>query len=75
MLELMVDISRSLSRTRACRADILLWTRESWERALALWLALAFIWLDDRLYDTAEVEQRVASLMERLAEKVTGSQR
>ncbi len=38
-------------------------------------LALAFIWLDDRLYDTAEVEQRVASLMERLAEKVTGSQR
>ena len=38
-------------------------------------LALAFIWLDDRLYDTAEVEQRVASLLERLAEKVTGSQR
>lgn len=38
-------------------------------------LALAFIWLDDRLYETAEVEQRVASLLERLAEKVTGSQR
>ena len=38
-------------------------------------LALAFIWLDDRLYDTAEVEHRVASLLERLAEKVTGSQR
>lgn len=38
-------------------------------------LALAFIWLDDRLYDTAEVEQRVASLLERLAEKLTGSQR
>ena len=31
-------------------------------------LALAFIWLDDRFYDSAEVEQRVVSLLERLAE-------
>ena len=33
-------------------------------------LALAFIWLDDRLYDSTEVEQRVVSLLERLTEKM-----
>lgn len=37
-------------------------------------LALAFIWLDDRLYDSAEVEQRVVSLLERLAEKMKSSE-
>lgn len=36
-------------------------------------LALAFIWLDDRFYDSAEVEQRVVSLLERLAEKMKSS--
>ena len=36
-------------------------------------LALAFIWLDDRLYDSTEVEQRVVSLLERLAEKMKSS--
>lgn len=33
-------------------------------------MALAFIWLDDRLWDTAMVEHKVANLMQRLAEKV-----
>ena len=33
-------------------------------------VALAFIWLDDKLYDSAEVEQRVKALLERLAEKL-----
>ena len=37
-------------------------------------LALAFIWLDDRLYDSTEVEQRVVSLLERLAEKMKSSE-
>jgi ribonuclease P protein component len=37
-------------------------------------LALAFIWLDDRFYDSAEVEQRVVSLLERLAEKMKSSE-
>ena len=33
-------------------------------------VALAFIWLDDKLYDSAVVEQRVKALIERLAEKL-----
>ena len=33
-------------------------------------LALAFIWQDGRLYESAEVDQRVRSLLERLAEKL-----
>jgi ribonuclease P protein component len=33
-------------------------------------VALAFIWLDDKLYDSAVVEQRVKALLERLAEKL-----
>lgn len=33
-------------------------------------LAVAFIWLDDKLWDTAEVDVKVANLMLRLAEKV-----
>ena len=37
-------------------------------------LALAFIWLEDRLYDSTEVEQRVVSLLERLAEKTKSGQ-
>jgi ribonuclease P protein component len=37
-------------------------------------LALAFIWLDVRLYNSAEVEQRVVSLLERLAEKMKSSE-
>ena len=38
-------------------------------------LALAFIWLDDRLYESVEVEQRVASLLQRLVEKIGCGQR
>ena len=33
-------------------------------------VAMAFIWLDDKLYDSAMVEQRVKSLLERAAEKL-----
>jgi ribonuclease P protein component len=33
-------------------------------------LAVAFIWLDDKLWDTAEVDVKIANLMLRLAEKV-----
>ena len=33
-------------------------------------LAVAFIWLDDKLWDTADVDMKVANLMLRLAEKV-----
>lgn len=33
-------------------------------------MALAFIWLDDNLRDSSEVERRVKTLLERLAEKV-----
>lgn len=33
-------------------------------------MALAFIWLDDNLRDSTEVERRVKTLLERLAEKV-----
>ena len=33
-------------------------------------VAMAFIWLDDKLYDSATVEQRVKSLLERAAEKL-----
>jgi len=32
-------------------------------------LVMAFIWLDDKLWDTAEVECKVANLLQRLAEK------
>ena len=32
-------------------------------------LLLAFIWIDNQLYDTAVVEQKVVNLMQRLAEK------
>ena len=31
---------------------------------------MAFIWLDDKLYDSSTVEQRVKSLLERAAEKL-----
>ena len=33
-------------------------------------VAMAFIWLDDKLYDSSTVEQRVKSLLERAAEKL-----
>lgn len=33
-------------------------------------VAMAFIWLDDKLYESSEVEQRVKSLLERAAEKL-----
>lgn len=33
-------------------------------------LALAFIWLDDKLWDTSEVERKVVNLMTRLTEKL-----
>ncbi len=33
-------------------------------------LALAFIWLDDKLWDTAKVEHKVVNLIQRLAEKL-----
>ena len=33
-------------------------------------VALAFIWLEDKLWDSAMVEQRVKSLLERVAEKL-----
>ena len=33
-------------------------------------VAMALIWIDDKLYPTATVERRVANLMERLAEKL-----
>lgn len=36
-------------------------------------LAVAFLWLDSNLYPTDVVEQRVISLLSRLAEKVKGS--
>lgn len=32
---------------------------------------MAFIWLDDKLWDTAKVEQIVANLLQRLAEKLS----
>ena len=35
-------------------------------------LSLAFIWLSDRHLPTAEVEKRVVSLLQRIAEKVKG---
>lgn len=33
-------------------------------------LTMAFIWLDDSLWDTPKVEQKVTNLMQRLAEKL-----
>lgn len=33
-------------------------------------LCMAFVWLADRLYDTAEVENSVRTLMQRVAEKI-----
>lgn len=33
-------------------------------------VAMAFIWIDDKLYDSSTVEQRVKSLLERAAEKL-----
>ena len=33
-------------------------------------LALAFIWLDDKIHETSQVEQRVRSLLIRLGEKL-----
>lgn len=36
-------------------------------------LALAFIWQADKLYDTADVEQTMKTLLERLAEKLCRS--
>ncbi len=33
-------------------------------------IAVAFIWLDDKLYDTAFVENRVKSLLHRISEKL-----
>ena len=33
-------------------------------------LALTFIWLDDKLWDTPKVERKVVNLMQRLAEKL-----
>lgn len=33
-------------------------------------MLLAFIWIDNRLYDTATVNQRVTGLLERLAERI-----
>lgn len=33
-------------------------------------LAMAFIWLDDSLWDTPKVEQKVTNLLQRLAEKL-----
>lgn len=33
-------------------------------------LAMAFIWLDDNLWDTPAVEQKVTNLIQRLAEKL-----
>lgn len=33
-------------------------------------LKMAFIWLDDKLWNTAEVETRVANLLQRIAEKL-----
>ncbi|MDO4160160.1 MAG: ribonuclease P protein component [Prevotellaceae bacterium] len=32
-------------------------------------IAMAFIWLDDKLYPTAEVEKKVVNLIQRLSEK------
>lgn len=34
-------------------------------------LAMAFIWLDDKLWDTAEVERKVCNLLQRLTEKMS----
>lgn len=33
-------------------------------------LTMAFIWLDDKLWDTQKVEQKVVNLIQRLAEKL-----
>ena len=33
-------------------------------------LVMAFIWLDDKLWDTQKVETKVVNLMQRLAEKL-----
>lgn len=33
-------------------------------------VAMAFIWLDDKTWDTAEVKRKMANLMQRLAEKI-----
>lgn len=33
-------------------------------------VALAFIWLDDKLWPTSDVEKRVVNLMQRLAERI-----
>ena len=49
----------------------LIWDALAAERQLEL----AFIWLDDRLYESVEVEQRVVSLLKRLAEKMECGQR
>ncbi len=35
-------------------------------------VSMAFIWLDDKLWDTKAVESKVANLMQRLAEKLKG---
>ena len=34
-------------------------------------LAMAFIWLDDKLWDTADVDRKVCNLLQRLTEKMT----
>ena len=44
--------------------------RNATERTGGDGLVLAFIWLDDKLWDTAKVEQKVVNLMLRLSEKL-----
>lgn len=44
--------------------------RNATERTGGDGVVLAFIWLDDKLWDTAKVEQKVVNLMLRLSEKL-----
>ena len=50
----------------------ILWDAVGHNGGSAEWnaVAMAFIWLDDKLYDSSTVEQRVKSLLERAAEKL-----
>ena len=50
----------------------ILWDAVGHNGGSAEWnaVAIAFIWLDDKLYDSSTVEQRVKSLLERAAEKL-----
>ena len=64
-------VKRQVREAYRCHKHIL-WDAIGENGGNAEWnaVAMAFIWLDDKLYDSSTVEQRVKSLLERAAEKL-----